>query len=1044
MDTTSGDRIVAGDGFNIVLGDNGRILAAGAEAPRFGVIGLTLGLVETIDSLIGGSDEIVSGVGRDIVLGGIDADTILANSGETASRPDAGNLVIGDNGLIDWTAAERGGTLAGDDADASDIDRVSSIDPDDGGNDLITTGAGDDLVIGGEDGELVVDVEIAGVVTVARTVVADTTNGDTLVAGDGFNIVLGDNGLILAAGQDAPRFGSIGLTLGLVTTLAPSIGGNDVITTGIGRDVILGGTLNDTIVASAGETATVPDLDNFVIGDNGLVDYAALERAWVPRLAVDDADPSDVDRITTTDADLGGADDITTGAGADLVFGGAASDTVRAGGGDDLVVGDQGSMLGDGGAIIEVRLADAGRVTGRHDLATLHGGALTPALATSLVEADLLVLAGAYTSAGARQPASPGAWSSWPAWDTDVLLITLIEDGDDVLDGGGGDDALFGQRGDDTLTGGPGRDSLVGGVGHDSLDGGDDDDVVVGDLATQLTADGLFPDVLSALMLQDGVYGSGTTVVPLLASAPGLVEDALAMALHRLRYPLGWPADNALSQADGTALVVFATIVPELPRHLELVAGNDVVRGGAGDDLLVGDHQTALAGTFPVTTGSLASARAQTSDLRTIVDEWEDVLHALHVALTAAVDFGRLDGTVVVDRTLDVGNDTLDAGSGDDVVVGDDHRVLAIMLDVPASLVHEVHRLANDVLLTRHEMEAAAVALEAAEHHLRDQLVIVAGAQRVRQHIDRIRAGMDVIAGGDGNDLLVGDGWAPLAPSITVTGTSVPPAAPTEVWFDVTRSLHDHFGSHDHHAAQPLNHVHGTVDVADSDSATTLVYRDDEVITGDDVIDGGAGHDLVLGDAGLLDALHVAPAAGVPGAVFDAVDEEARAIVEDLAQINRHHHHGWRHDADRHLGDRTGVPGNGGNDTLLGSDGNDMLLGLGGTDVLRGGAGDDWLVGGNGSIPDMGGPDTIDPGTGADVFNLGDGDAPALRDAVRARLDVWADQSRAYGTAQSLVFWNPWQVQNTLDLDDVDDNDDRNSGLLVLRPGPIRPRIPGG
>src|SRR5207237_3685361 len=75
-----GDTIDAGHGDNVVFGDNGRVTAATQDVANFGTQPITLGLVETIDSLIGGSDAITTGVGRDIVLGGIDADVIVANA----------------------------------------------------------------------------------------------------------------------------------------------------------------------------------------------------------------------------------------------------------------------------------------------------------------------------------------------------------------------------------------------------------------------------------------------------------------------------------------------------------------------------------------------------------------------------------------------------------------------------------------------------------------------------------------------------------------------------------------------------------------------------------------------------------------------------------------------------------------------------------------------------------------------------------------------------------------------------------------------------
>ena len=62
------------------------------------------------------------------------------------------------------------------------------------------------IIIGGEDGELVDDVIIDGVVTVARSVAADTTDRDTIIAGDGNNLVFGDNGQVTAATSDLNRF----------------------------------------------------------------------------------------------------------------------------------------------------------------------------------------------------------------------------------------------------------------------------------------------------------------------------------------------------------------------------------------------------------------------------------------------------------------------------------------------------------------------------------------------------------------------------------------------------------------------------------------------------------------------------------------------------------------------------------------------------------------------------------------------------------------------------------------------------------------------
>jgi len=51
-----GDTIVAGDGRNLVFGDAGNISASAQAGPRFGAQPITLGLVTSVESLIGGSD----------------------------------------------------------------------------------------------------------------------------------------------------------------------------------------------------------------------------------------------------------------------------------------------------------------------------------------------------------------------------------------------------------------------------------------------------------------------------------------------------------------------------------------------------------------------------------------------------------------------------------------------------------------------------------------------------------------------------------------------------------------------------------------------------------------------------------------------------------------------------------------------------------------------------------------------------------------------------------------------------------------------------
>ncbi|MBO9695207.1 MAG: BapA prefix-like domain-containing protein [Sphingopyxis sp.] len=121
---------------------------------------------------------------------------------------------------------------------------------------------------------------------------------------------------------------------------------------------------------------------------------------------------------------------------------------------------------------------------------------------------------------------------------------------------------------------------------------------------------------------------------------------------------------------------------------------------------------------------------------------------------------------------------------------------------------------------------------------------------------------------------------------------------------------------------------------------------------GDDTIDGGAGNDIIFGDTINTDALPWGqdglpprPADLPDGSGVEALERflEARdgapPSERDLLDYIRANHEAFN------------VPGDtrGGNDTLTGGAGNDIIYGQGGDDIIRGGAGDDVLYGGTGA-----------------------------------------------------------------------------------------------
>ncbi len=74
-----------------------------------------------------------------------------------------------------------------------------------------------------------------------------------------------------------------------------------------------------------------------------------------------------------------------------------------------------------------------------------------------MLQADLAILVGAFNADGIKQTSADTG-----AWDTNALLIDLVEANNDHLEGGAGEDVLFGQRGDDLLFGGGENDFIVG------------------------------------------------------------------------------------------------------------------------------------------------------------------------------------------------------------------------------------------------------------------------------------------------------------------------------------------------------------------------------------------------------------------------------------------------------------------------------------------------------------------------------------------------------------------------------------------------------
>ena len=401
------DTIEGGRGGDLVLGDRGRVLwftPAGLAAAGSGYAGRVLdaadlvalealagavaghggpgdrtdgvdtgalvGLLMTTDPRIGGNDTLLTGAGSDLVLGGAGGDMIASDSGATV---DATDIVLGDHGYLDFVLLDR---------DAADLDRVTSTDVAEGGNDVICTGTG--------------SLDAQGLGTCSGSAAGDGadlvfggTGGDVIWAGSGENVVLGDNGSFTALPAATATWGSLPMSAGVLTTFAPTVGGNDIVITLGGTDTVVGGAGDDYVRSGAGTDT--------VVGDHATLTWAVI------------AGTLQLVRVEVIDNAVGGNDTAYGEAGEDVLVGGTRDDDLDGGPGRDLIFGDNVTL----------------------DRATTFGTCDQPALPAARRHADLQHGPDRDRAAGtalvgtrlAARPARRGVWG-----DYRITLPTTTDD----------------------------------------------------------------------------------------------------------------------------------------------------------------------------------------------------------------------------------------------------------------------------------------------------------------------------------------------------------------------------------------------------------------------------------------------------------------------------------------------------------------------------------------------------------------------------------------------------------------------------------------
>ncbi len=542
---------------DILVGDNGQV-----DYLQHG----TLARVFTTDTLeaTGGDDAIEANSGIDIAMGGVGGDDIWGDAA-TPGATDGDDILLGDNGLVDFTA-DLDLTLAltgASPANLATLDRIESFTDGLGGADTIRGNAGADVAMGGTAGDVIYgDDESAG-------------GG----ADDGDDVLLGDNGLMLLVDPaldgnlldgDDRRIVRGGATALLRSTdendAVDDTGGADTVSGNAGRDIILGGVRGDTLYGDQQVVTVVSnalDDDDIMLGDNGALEWLSTGRLGeVTGIVVGDENPALAAGFAARDENLDTLDLITTeqpnNGGRDLLYGDNGRDTILGGTDTDTLFGDTGSEA-DG-----IQSADG------NDLMFGDHGRLYPQFST-------------LTDIHSRN-----------------FFAIDVGDGDggdgDLMWGEEGDDVMLGQQGDDRMWGGSDDDDMIGGHNvaggfdeltvpaivatlnpavNDLMDGDSGDDAMAGDNAiVWRRGDDVSPRF--RVLTEDAIYTTSldgdatitTNVLPVAESDP---QDTVGRDIELVDH------------ADTTPNGLFGADV------MAGGADKDVMFGQLADDLMQGD-----------------------------------------------------------------------------------------------------------------------------------------------------------------------------------------------------------------------------------------------------------------------------------------------------------------------------------------------------------------------------------------------------------------------------------------------------------------------
>jgi Ca2+-binding RTX toxin-like protein len=352
---------------------------------------------------------------------------------------------------------------------------------------------------------------------------------------------------------------------------------------------------------------------------------------------------------------------------------------------------------------------------------------------------------------------------------------------------------------------------------------------------------------------------------------------------------------------------------------------------------------------------------------------------------TASRFGGTLPGVATMraaTHRLNMGNDLISGAAGDDFIVGDNGFVAmkGVGATSAAGALTAAQRSSIDTALGAQNKtrDAQLLAHLDKDHADNRQEHLTAGTAAGQWLFERgqpfqITIGNDVMSGGDGRDVLIGDYSFGAAPVLLdrLVGAATPANATREL--DVTNTALARALFLEGNAYRGINTEANPTgaymlkqvakdwsydggynfwwsDMSATDSRKNLKPAADAIVYNSDTINGDAGDDLIVGDTALVQPVFTAadPLGAtrqfsiVPVAETGFTTAFLDRYIYAFGPFGRLHPPS---DASGLKAEAYGVDA----DTISGGDGNDIVFGQFGTDKLYGNAGDDKLSGGDGN-----------------------------------------------------------------------------------------------